>query len=111
MHAVAIKKHLAEKNPWVVDAVFEAYSQSKELAYEYMANAAWAYGSLPWLGQEFEETRALMGKNFYSYGIEPNRNALETLFRYSYQQGLCSRNLTIKELFDPASLKLTENIG
>jgi len=108
MHAVAIKKSLAKKNPWVIEAVFKAYSQSKQMAYDYMAKAAWAFDSLPWFGQEFEETRALMGDNYYSYGIKPNRKTLETLFRYSYQQGLCKRELTIEELFEPTSIELTE---
>jgi len=74
------------------------------LAYDYMAKAAWLKDSLPWFGQEFDETRALMGENYYSYCIKPNRKTLETLFRYSYHQGLCSRELTIKEFFEPASL-------
>ncbi len=109
MHAVAIKKSFVKKSPWLVEAVFKAYSQSKQMAYDYMAQAAWLKDSLPWFGQEYEETRALMGDNYYSYGIETNRKTLETLFRYSYQQGLCSRELTIEELFDPASLELAES--
>ena len=109
MHAVAIKKSLAKKNPWLIEAVFKAYSQSKKMAYDYMAKAAWLRDSLPWFGQEFDETRALMGDNYYSYGIETNRKTLEALFRYSYQQGLCSRELTIEDLFEPASLELTES--
>jgi 4,5-dihydroxyphthalate decarboxylase len=64
--------------------------------------------SLPWAGQELEETRALMGDNYWPYGIKPNRKALETLFRYSYQQGLASRELTIEELFHPAVVELAE---
>jgi len=80
------------------------------LAYDYMAKAAWLKDSLPWFGQEFDETRALMGENYYSYGIKPNRKTLETLFRYSYHQDLCSRELTIEELFEPASLELTESL-
>ena len=109
MHAVAIKKSLIKQNPWLVEAVFMAYSRSKQKAYDYMANAAWFKDSLPWIGQEFEETRALMGENYYSYGIESNRKTLEALFRYSYEQGLCRRELTIEELFEPASLVLTES--
>ena len=109
MHAVAIKKSLVKKNPRLVEAVFRAYSQSKQMAYDYMAKAAGLRDSLPWFGQEFQETRALMGKNYYSYGIEPNRKTLEALFRYSHKQGLCSKELTIEELFEPASLKLTES--
>jgi len=79
------------------------------MAYDYMAQAAWFKDSLQWFGQEYEETRALMGDNYYSYGIEPNRKTLEAIYRYSYQQGLCSRELTIEELFEPESLELTES--
>lgn len=109
MHAVAIKNDTPKQNSWLVEAVFKAYSQAKQVAYDYMAKVAWFKESLPWLAQEFAETRALMGDNFYSYGIEPNRKTLEALFRYSYQQGLCSRKLTIEELFDPASLEFAES--
>ncbi|MFC1788352.1 ABC transporter substrate-binding protein [Thermodesulfobacteriota bacterium] len=109
MHAVAIKKSLVKKNPWLIEAVFKAYSQSKQMAYDYMAQAAWLKDSLPWFGQEFDETRALMGDNYYSYGIGPNRKTLEALFRYSHQQGLCKRELTIEELFESASIELTES--
>ena len=108
MHAVAIRKSLVKQNPWLIEAAFNAYSQSKKLAFEYMAKIAWAKESLPWFGQEFAETSALMGDNYYSYGIKPNRKTLEALFRYSHQQGLSGRELTIAELFEPASLELTE---
>lgn len=49
-----------------------------------------------------------MGDNFYSYGIEANRETLEALFRYSHEQGLSSRKLTVEELFDLLSFKLAE---
>ncbi len=109
MHAVAIKKDLLEQNPWLAEAAFKAYSQAKQLAYEDMTKIGWADDMLPWYGQELEETRALLGDNFYSYGIENNRKTLEALFRYSHQQGLSSRELTIEELFAPASLELVES--
>ena len=108
MHAVAIKKELLNQNPWLTKAVFKAYSQAKQLAYEDMAKMGWVNDMLPWYGQELEETRALLGDNFYSYGIKDNRKALEALFKYSHQQGLCSRELTVEELFAPASLELVE---
>jgi 4,5-dihydroxyphthalate decarboxylase len=106
MHAVAIRKSLLEEHPWLAEAVFNAYSKSKHMAYQKMFKLGWAMNSMPWFGQELEETRALMGDDFYSYGIEENRKTLETLFRYSYQQGLASRELTIEELFAASSLKL-----
>ena len=108
MHAVAMRKDVIEENPWLPKAVFNAYSQAKQLTYNYMQKAAWFKNSLPWFGQEFEETRKLMGANFYSYGIEPNRKALEALFQYSYEQGLAKRELRIEEIFHPSTLELKE---
>jgi 4,5-dihydroxyphthalate decarboxylase len=108
MHAVAIRNSLAEKNPWLPEAVFNAYSQAKQLMYNDLRKTGWATISLPWVGKELEETRALMGDNFWPYGIDANRKALETLFQYSYEQGLASRKLKIEDLFHPSTLDLKE---
>lgn len=108
MHAVAIRRTIAEQNPWLVKAVFAAYAKAKQLDYDYMAKSAWIFGSLPWYAQELAETRALMGENFYAYGIAPNRKTLNALFRYSHRQGLARRKLKVEELFHPASLELQE---
>jgi len=109
MHAVAIRNSLVEQHPWLPKAVFDAYSKAKNLMYDHLKKMGWASISLPWAAQEIEETRALMGDNFWPYGITPNRKALEALFRYSYEQGLAGRKLTIEELFHPSSLEFTES--
>jgi 4,5-dihydroxyphthalate decarboxylase len=108
MHAVAIRNSLVEKNPWLPEAVFDAYSQAKQLMYNDLRKMGWATISLPWAGKELEETRALMGDNFWPYGIDANRKALETLFQYSYEQGLASRKLKIEDLFHPSTLHFEE---
>ena len=77
--------------------------------YDRLKKMGWATISLPWIAQEIEETRALMGENFWPYGIKPNRKALEALFQYSYEQGLASRKLTIEELFHPSSIEFGED--
>ena len=109
MHALAIKTDLLKQYPWLAGAVFKVYSQAKRLAYQEMVKIGWVNDMLPWYSQELEETRKLMGDNFYSYGIEANRKTLEALFRYSHQQGLSSRELTVEELFDPLSFELAES--
>ena len=55
---------------------FEAYSRAKQVRYEEM-QMEWLMGTLPWFGQELEETRGLMGDNYWPYGIGPNRKTLE----------------------------------
>ena len=108
MHAVAIKKVLLQQNPEIVPAVFQAYSEAKQVAYDYLAGLAFIKDILPWIGHEFEETRKMMGENYFAYGIDANRRTLETLFRYSYEQGLAKKHLTIEDLFAPGSLELAE---
>jgi 4,5-dihydroxyphthalate decarboxylase len=109
MHAVAVKTKLLRENPWLAKSIFDAYSESKQLAYEEMTKLGWADDMLPWYGQELQETQSLMGNNFYSYGLnKKNIKTLETLFRYSYEQGLSSRELNIEELFHPLGSDLLE---
>ena len=108
MHAVAIRNDLAEEHAWLPKAVFDAYSQAKKLEYARMKNNVF-FETMPWYGQELEDTQRLMGENFFPYGIGRNRKALETLFRYSYEQNIASRELTIEELFEPSTLELGES--
>jgi 4,5-dihydroxyphthalate decarboxylase len=89
--------------------VFDAFSRAKQLAYDYLKKSAWYKTSLPWVAQEAEETRKLMGDNYWPYGIEPNRKALNTLLRYSHEQGLAKRQLKIEDLFHPSTLALKED--
>ena len=109
MHTVAIKRKTAEENPWLAKAVFEAYSKAKKMDYEYMKTWGWALDSLPWYGQEFNETRELMGKNFYPYGLQASKASYEAAFRYLYEQGLSNRLVTLQEMFDKSTLNLVEN--
>ena len=108
MHAVAVRKSLLDDNPRLAKSLFQAYSKAKFLAYQRMIRIGWAEDMLPWYGQELEKTQQIMGSNFYSYGIKGNELALNTLFRYSHEQGFSSRQLTIQELFHPYAATLQE---
>ncbi|WP_310821337.1 ABC transporter substrate-binding protein [Stratiformator vulcanicus] len=109
MHLVAIRRELAEQQPWLPKAIFNAYCKSKQLDYEESRRIRWAYSSLPWYGQEFNETVEFMGPNFYSYGIPKNRKALETVFRYLHKQGLAERELKIEEVFLESTIGLEDS--
>jgi 4,5-dihydroxyphthalate decarboxylase len=111
MHAVAVRKSLLEEHQGLAASIFAAYSKAKQMAYRQMAGIGWGADMLPWYGQEMEATIDVMGQNFYSYGLPENRKALETLFRYSHEQGLASRQLKVEELFHPTSLGFTEQAG
>ena len=108
MHAVAMRNDLIDAHPWLPKAVFDAYSRAKQLRYQAM-DQEWLLGTLPWYGQELDETRALMGENFWPYGVEANTTTLNALLQYSYEQGLAKERLTVGELFHPTTLQLAES--
>jgi len=108
MHVVAIRTSTLKENPWVAQAVFELYSQAKTVAYENLESSTVSRVTLPWVIDEFERTRQLMGKNYWKYGIEANRKELEAVMRYVHEQGLTKRPMTFEELFDPTTFDLTE---
>jgi len=108
MHSVAVRRKTIEENPWLPKAVFNAYSKAKSIDYETMKTWGWALDSLPWYGQEFNETRELMGENFYPYGFEASKSSYETAIRYLHDQGLSKRKVSIEEMFERSTLGLQE---
>ena len=109
MHAVAVRNDVIAAHPWFPASVFHAYSKAKQLTYEDMKKNAWYKTTLPWIAQEAEETRKLMGENYWPYGVDANRKALDALSRYALEQGLAKRQVAIEELFHVSSLDLKEN--
>ena len=59
--------------------------------------------------QELEDTRALMGDDYWTYGVQPNQKELELVMRYTYEQGLVKELREFEELFHPSTLELTES--
>ena len=47
--------------------------------------------TLPFVEERLMEARALMGEDFWSYGVSSNRKTLETFLRHHHSQGLSSR--------------------
>ena len=45
-----------------------------------------------------------MGADFWPYGVDANRRTLETMARYSFEQGLATRLLAVDEMFAPTTL-------
>ncbi|MCC6779195.1 MAG: ABC transporter substrate-binding protein, partial [Hyphomicrobiales bacterium] len=72
---------------------------AKNIALEEMRDIDALNVTLPWLNAEIDETVALMGDDYWPYGIEPNRKTLETMVRYAHTQGITARRLSVDELF------------
>jgi len=108
MHVVAIKTEVLEKEPWLAKAVFEMYSDAKDIAYKNLETTTVVRTSLPWTKDEYESTVEIMGDNYWKYGIEANRKELEAIMRYVYEQGLTKEQIGFEEMFAPSTLQLQE---
>ena len=109
MHAVAVRKEFVDAHPDLPAALFRLYSQAKQAAYADLATVGALKISLPWVNQELSETQALMGDNYWKYGVQANRKELELVMRYTYEQGLLKRRLRVEEVFHPTTLELVED--
>jgi 4,5-dihydroxyphthalate decarboxylase len=104
MHTVVVRRDLLDREPWVARSLYDALCESKRRAMAELAEPVVLAVSLPWLIAEVESTRGLMGDDYWPYGVEANRVALETLMRYSCEQCLAERAVPIDSLFAPSTL-------
>ena len=105
MHIVGVRRTLADKHPWLPGAVFKAFEQSKKVALDELSDTSATKVTLPFVEERLMEARALMGEDFWSYGVAPNRKTLETFLHHHHAQGLSPRLLTPEELFHPGTLE------
>jgi 4,5-dihydroxyphthalate decarboxylase len=98
MHTVAIRRRIYEKNPWVAMSLYKAFARSQRETYDDLYVTAALKAMLPWLTKHVEDTRALMGDDYWPYGFAPNRETLATFLRYHHEQGLSQRLLEPEEL-------------
>ena len=99
MHTVVIREDVHREHPWVAASLYEAFSQAKDLAVGGLYDTDALALTLPFLIDHLEESRRIFGSDYWSYGVESNRPALEGLSQYVVDQGLAPRVVSIEELF------------
>jgi 4,5-dihydroxyphthalate decarboxylase len=99
MHTVVIRREVYEENRWIAQALYKAFVEAQRHTYADLYVTAALKAMLPWLTAHVEETRALMGENYWPYGFGPNRKALSTFLRYHHECGLSKHLLEPEQLF------------
>ncbi len=105
MHLLGIRRTLAEKHPWLPSAVVKAFERSKSVALAKLGDTSATKVTLPFVEEQLRAARQLMGDDFWSYGLAPNRHVLQRFLERHHAEGLSSRLLAPEELFHPASLE------
>lgn len=99
MHVLGLRATLHAAHPWLADSVMRAFTQAKAMAMDNLANLQACKATLPWVAAELAETRALMGPDYWPYGLAPNRPVLAAMLRHLWEDGLLARQLAPEELF------------
>jgi len=99
MHTIVLKRQVCDQHPWIAQNLFDAFLEAKRLAMEqiYETNALTVV--LPFLIHELDRTRALMGNDYWPFGIEANKTAITTFTRHLKDQDIIKRQPEISELF------------
>ena len=104
MHMVILKRKIYEKNPWIAVNLYKAFCRAKEVVINGYLETAALRVTLPWIHDDIDRTRSVMGEDWWPYGISKDRRVLETFLRYHHEQGLSARLMTLDDLFAPETL-------
>jgi 4,5-dihydroxyphthalate decarboxylase len=103
MHLVGIRRSLAERHPFLPAAVAKAFAAAKTLALAKLTDTSATKVTLPFVEEQLRAARALMGEDFWSYGLAANRHVLDAFLQAHHAQGLSARRLRPDELFHPST--------
>jgi 4,5-dihydroxyphthalate decarboxylase len=96
MHILALRRELAEKEPWIGAALMDMFAQAMEISDSYYEDPNWS--RLAWGRHYYERERELLGDAWKS-GFAANRKNLERFIEYSHDQGLIGERYAPERLF------------
>lgn len=99
MHVLVVRRALAEAHPGLLGAVYAAFEEARRLAAADLVNRDFPKLTLPWVSHFAHETHAALDCDPWSYGLEANRSALDTMLRYADADGLTTHRLSPDALF------------
>ena len=105
MHLLGVRRSIVERHPWLPAALLKAFERAKAVAVERLADTSSTKVTLPFVEEQIVAVRALMGHDYWSYGVAANRAVLETFLRHHHRQGLSSREVKVEEMFHPSTFE------
>ncbi|MCX5569028.1 hypothetical protein [Kaistia nematophila] len=107
MHILAIKRPIAEANPGVTKALYDAFVAAHAVARAKMYEAAALSTILPWQLEALLDAEAKLGKDYWPAGFARNRAMLEVIIRYLREDALITTDFRPEDLFDGADILAT----
>jgi 4,5-dihydroxyphthalate decarboxylase len=99
MHTIVIRQEILDRYPWVAGNLMSAFETAKQRSLARARDNTASWYPFPWSYEAAASAAALIGEDFWPYGVTPNRATLEAFVTYAWEQGLCHRKLDVGELF------------
>ncbi len=101
-HAMVMRREIAERYPWAVLNVYQAFVEANALAErQRLEHVEYHHAS----GLISEDAYKALCEPLVQHGIAVNRRTLETIARYSNEQGLTPRVIGLEEVFAKSTLE------
>jgi len=101
-HGMVVKREIAERHPWVVLNMLEAFEQANEIAERERLAQAEYHAAAGLLGPGADKA---LRTQILKHGVRANRKVLETAAQYSVEQGLTPRLVKLEEVFAASTLE------
>jgi 4,5-dihydroxyphthalate decarboxylase len=105
MHVLGMRRSLADAQPFLPGALLKAFSEAKAMAQKALSDTSATKVTMPFVEDNLRRAGVLMGSDIWTYGLNGNRETLNTFLDYHYRQGLSPRKVEVEELFHPATLE------
>jgi 4,5-dihydroxyphthalate decarboxylase len=99
MHVIVMRGDLHQRHPSLASNLYRAFCAARDIAVSGLYDTDALRLALPWLIDHVEEATRVLGPDFWTYGLKPNRPAFEAICRYMAEQSLARRQLQPEELF------------
>jgi hypothetical protein len=107
MHTVVVRRELAATRPELLPPIYDGFCRAKDAAAGHLRQGM-IFNNMatmvPWMSDLIGADAALLGDDWWPYGIDANRKAIDTYLRYHHEQGLSKRRLTCEDIFVPELL-------
>ncbi|HTZ00757.1 MAG TPA: ABC transporter substrate-binding protein [Xanthobacteraceae bacterium] len=97
-HQAVVRRDVFEREPWVVLNLIKAFKRANEIADERRVEQVADHLATGLLSGDARTP-------VIQHGVKANRTVIETIARYSLEQALTPRLVTLEELYAPAALE------
>ncbi|HLG82010.1 MAG TPA: hypothetical protein VKY22_13405 [Bradyrhizobium sp.] len=107
MHLVAVKREIADSNPGLLRAIFDAFAKAQTIARDRLFDSAALGTMLPWQLESLMFTERRLGYDYWPVGLAKNREMLKVIVRYMVEDGLITTAFSPEQMFPDSDIVKT----